>query len=130
MGKAVIMTGDIEIEKRKLYHRKNLISPKDGKIQVSSMVSSDKKKYKYLIGYKDDDHKSQPLRKMSPKTSAYIKVMMQKLNGCIFLLKMMSCHLKYVMVFVIDSAIILKNNLIVNSSTIKISESQNKILHS
>ena len=35
------------------------------------MVCSDENKYKYLIGYKDDDHK--PLRIMLPKTSTYVR---------------------------------------------------------
>ena len=41
------------------------------KIQVSYMVCSDENKHKYLIGYKDDDHK--PLRIMLPKTSTYVR---------------------------------------------------------
>ena len=35
------------------------------------MVCSDENKYKYLIGYKDDDHK--PLSIMLPKTSTYVR---------------------------------------------------------
>ena len=55
----------IEIEKRNFHHRKNLIlleDEDDEKIQVSSMASSGKKKYKYFIGYKDVDYKIQALR--------------------------------------------------------------------
>ena len=53
----------IEIEKRNFHHRKNLILLEDvEKIQVSSMASSGKKKYKYFIGYKDVDYKIQALR--------------------------------------------------------------------
>ena len=37
------------------------------------MVSSSVKSYKYLIGYKDDDHKLKPLRIILLKTSAYAK---------------------------------------------------------
>ena len=43
---------------------------------------------------------------------------MEKLYGCSFLLKMMS-YQKHKMVFGIESAIVLKKNLIVNPSTIK-----------
>ena len=43
MGKEIIMFGDIEIEKRKFYHRKNLILLNDvdiEKMQVSGMAYS------------------------------------------------------------------------------------------
>ena len=59
-------------------------------MQVSSMVSSGKKNYKYFIGSKDDDPKIKPLRIVLLKTSAYVKVMLGKLNGYISLSKMMS----------------------------------------
>ena len=32
-----------------------------------------KKSFKYFIGYLYNDHKVKPLRKMLPKTSAYVK---------------------------------------------------------
>ena len=35
------------------------------------MLCSNENKYKYLIGYKDDDHK--PLRITLPKTSTYVR---------------------------------------------------------
>ena len=46
MGKEIITFGNIEIEKRKFYHRKNLILLEDlyiDNIQASSVVSSGKK---------------------------------------------------------------------------------------
>ena len=43
-----------------------------------------KKNYKYFIGYLYNDNKVKPLHVMLPKTSAYVNVMMEKLNGCIF----------------------------------------------
>ena len=43
------------------------------KIQVCSMVSSGRKKYKYFIGYQDDDYKIELLRIMLPKASTYVK---------------------------------------------------------
>ena len=42
-------------------------------IQVSSMVSSAKKKEKFFIGYKDDDYKVKPFYIMLPKTKTYVK---------------------------------------------------------
>ena len=42
-------------------------------ILISSMVSSGKKNYKHLIGYKDEDYKITPLLKILPKKIAYIK---------------------------------------------------------
>ena len=72
MGKEITMFANIEISKRKFYHRKNVILLKGTgikKIQVSSMFSSSKKN-KYFIGYKDDDddYKIKPLFIMLPKT--------------------------------------------------------------
>ena len=49
-----------------------------------------KKNYKYFIGYLYNDHKVKPLHVMLPKTSAYVKSKMDKLNGCIFWLKIMT----------------------------------------
>ena len=52
MGKESIAYGDIEIEKRKFYHSKNLIllrSKDIDKIQLSRMVSSGEKNYKSFI---------------------------------------------------------------------------------
>ena len=60
--------------KNKFHHRENLILLEDieiKKIQVSSVVFSGKKNYKYFIRYKDDDH--EPLCIVLPKTGAYVK---------------------------------------------------------
>ena len=60
----------------KFYYRKNLILLEDAhieKIQVTSMVFSGGKKFKYFISYEDDNHKIKPLRLMFPKTTAYVK---------------------------------------------------------
>ena len=42
-------------------------------IMISGMVSSGEKNYKYFIGYKDDNYKSNPLHVMPPKMGSYIK---------------------------------------------------------
>ena len=69
------MFGDTEIQKEKFYHRKKLIlleHDDTDKIQVSSVVSSGEKIYKYLlIDYKDVDHKMKPLCIILSKTSGY-----------------------------------------------------------
>ena len=52
MGKESIVYGDIEIEKRKFYHSKNLIFLKSkdiDNIQLSRKVSSGEKNYKSFI---------------------------------------------------------------------------------
>ena len=52
MGKVSIVYGDIEIEKRKFHHSKNLIFLKSkdiDNIQLSRMVSSGEKNYKSFI---------------------------------------------------------------------------------
>ena len=48
------------------------------------MISSGEKNYKYFIGCLYNNHKAKPLHIMLPKTSPYVKVMMDKLNGCNF----------------------------------------------
>ena len=68
------MFGDTEIQKEKFYHRKKLIlleHDDTDKIQVSSVVSSGEKIYKYLIDYKDVDHKIKPLCIILSKPSGY-----------------------------------------------------------
>ena len=50
------------------------------KVLLSNNISSTEKKYKYFLGYLYDNYKVNPLH----------KVAMDKLNGCIFLLKMMT----------------------------------------
>ena len=64
MSKEIISIGDIEIEKHKSCHCKNLILLEDVYIDilVSSMISSNEKNYKYSISYKDDNnYKIKPL---------------------------------------------------------------------
>ena len=76
MSKEIIANGDIETEKHKSYHCKNLILLEDVDIDilVSSMISSNEKNYKYSISYKDDNnYKIKPLHIMLPKMSAYVK---------------------------------------------------------
>ena len=52
---------------------------------MSNAVSTGEKNYKYYIGYKDDDQKVKPPSIMLPN------VMIEKLNGCTFLLKIKEC---------------------------------------
>ena len=54
------------------------------KCTISKKVSSAEKIYKYFFGYLYNDHKVKPLHIMLPKTRFMLKVMMNKLNGCIF----------------------------------------------
>ena len=64
MDKEVVTFSDIDIENCKFHHSKPSFVRRSQifkKMQVSSMVSSGNKNYKYFIGYKDDDHKIQPL---------------------------------------------------------------------
>ena len=68
--------GNIEIEKNKFYHHKNLILLGDAdieKVLVSNKISFGEKNYKYFIGYLYDSDKVKPLHIMLPKTSAYVK---------------------------------------------------------
>ena len=62
------------------------------------MVSPGEKNYKYLIGYKDDDHTIKPLCIMPPKTSPYIKSYNGKTKWMYFLLKLMNYY-KNIIVF-------------------------------
>ena len=55
--------------------------------KLSNKTFFDEKSYKYFIGYLYNDNKVKALNIMLPKTSAYIKVMRDKLNGCIYSLK-------------------------------------------
>ena len=86
MVKEILTFGDIEIEKNKFYHNKTHILLKDVDIEkavVPNKIPLDQKSYKYFIGYFYDDHKVKPIHVMLPKTSAYVKILMDKLNGCI-----------------------------------------------
>ena len=60
------------------------------KVLVSKKISSGEKNYKYFIGYLYNDYKVIPLHIMLSKTSACVTSMTDKLNGCIFWLKMMT----------------------------------------
>ena len=55
MGK-IIKFGDIEIQKQKFHQHKRPIAIKNidmNKIVISNKISFSKKRFKYLIGYKD-----------------------------------------------------------------------------
>ena len=56
------------------------------KALVSNKISFGEKSSKYFIGYLYNGNKVKPLH----KTSAYVKSVMDKLNGCIIWLKMMT----------------------------------------
>ena len=93
MGKEIITFGDTELEKHKFHRDKspiflNVVDTDN--VLVSNKISTGEKKYKYFIGCLDDDYKIKSLHIMLPKTSAYVKIMMVKLNGCLFRLKMMT----------------------------------------
>ena len=51
---------------------------------VSNNISFSEKNYKYFIGYLHNGNKAKPLHIMLPKTSTYVKIMMDKPNICIF----------------------------------------------
>ena len=125
------MFGDTETQKEKFYHRKKLIlleHDDTDKIQVSSVVSSGEKIYKYLTDYKDVDHKIKPLCIIFSKTSGYAYCFNNvETKWMYFLLRMMNFW-KTITVFRIKSVIVLEKNLIANLSTIKTSENQNKVL--
>ena len=87
MAKEILMFGDNEIEKNKFDSHKSPIFLKDvdiEKVLVSNKISSGEKNYKYFIGYLYNIHKVSLLYIMLSKRSAYVKVMMDKLNECIF----------------------------------------------
>ena len=87
MGKKKLTFGDIHNEKNKFYRYKNLIFLKDVDIErvlVSNKICSAEKNSKYFIGYLYNDDKVRSLHIILPKISAYVKVMMGKLNECIF----------------------------------------------
>ena len=83
LSKEIIAFVNIEIKKRKFHHCKHLILIGDvdiDNILISSMVSSGEKKYKYFIGYKEDDYKTEPLRMTVSKRVLKYNFMMVKLN--------------------------------------------------
>ena len=93
MDKGIMTFGDNEIKKCKFHHLKKLILFEDlpiEKIQVSSIVSSGEKNYKYFTGYKVDDHKIKAPYIMFLKASAYKNLYDGKTKWMHFLLKMMN----------------------------------------
>ena len=83
-------------------------------ILVSNKISSGEKRNKYFIGYLHDDYKINLLNIVLLKTRVYVKkIMIDKLNGCIFWLKMMT----YVQMMTIWLGLILKKSLIMNLFT-------------
>ena len=62
---------------------------------MSNKFSLSEKNYKHFIGCLYNDHKVTPLHIMLPKTSAYVNLMMDKLNGLIFLIENVDLLEKY-----------------------------------
>ena len=81
MGKKSLTFGDIGIEENRFYCNKTLIFGRDlgiEKVLLSNKIS---------FGENDDlynDDNVKPFNIMLAKTSTYVKVIMDKLNGCIF----------------------------------------------
>ena len=88
MGKEILTFADIEIKKNKNFYRyKSHVPLRDieiEKVLVSNKISFGEKNYKYLMINLYNDDKFKSLHIMLPETSAYKKVMMCKLNECIF----------------------------------------------
>ena len=75
MGKEITTFGNIDIEKYKFHHYKNptFLNYVDiDIIFISKDISSNKKNYKYFIGY-IDDFKIKSFIVIFPKSSAYIE---------------------------------------------------------
>ena len=84
MGKEILASGEIKIEKNKKVYKKSYIF-KDvdiEKVLVAIKISSGKKIWKYFIGYLCDDYRLKLLHIMLPIISI--------LNGCTFWMKMMT----------------------------------------
>ena len=78
-------------KKKSSTARKLLSFLKDADIKkelVSNNISFRGKNYKHFINYLYKGNKVKPVNIMLPITSAYAKSMIDKLNGCIFWLKM------------------------------------------
>ena len=76
MGKEILTSGDIAIEKNRFYRHKTPIflnAVYIEKILVSNKISFGEKNYKYFIKYLYD-HKVKPLHIMLPKMSTYGKL--------------------------------------------------------
>ena len=87
MGKEILTFGDFKLKKNKFYLHKTPILLKYvdvDKLLVCNKISFGEKNYKYFIGYLYNDNKVKSLHIMLPKTSAYLKSYVDKLNGCIF----------------------------------------------
>ena len=85
MVKEVLMFADIEIEKHKLYRYKSFIFSEnvDNKDEfVSSKTYFSEQYYKSFISYLYDQDEIKPMHTMLPKATAYVKVIMAKLNRC------------------------------------------------
>ena len=83
----------LKLKKTKFYGNKIPVLLRDvdiGKVLASNKISLGEKNYKYFIDFLYNDHKVKSLHIMLPKTSSYVKSMMDKLNGCTFWLKMMT----------------------------------------
>ena len=75
------------MKKTKFYGNKIPVLLRDvdiGKVLASNKISLGEKNYKYFIDFLYNDHKVKPLHIMLPKTSSYVKSMMDKLNRCTF----------------------------------------------
>ena len=72
---------------------------------VSNKISFGGKNYKYFIDYLYKGNKVKLVSIMLPITSAYVKSMMDKLNGCIFWLKV-KAYSESVILFWIKSVLI------------------------
>ena len=77
MSKEIIVVGNIEFEKRKFHHCKNLILLEDVDIdnilKSGMVVSFGDKNYKYFISHKRDQYKIKTLHIMLPKTGTCVK---------------------------------------------------------
>lgn len=69
MTKEIIAFDNIEIEKHKFHHHKNLIFIED--LDIGNVLHTDIWYGFFLIGYYDVDYKTKPLGIMLPKTNAY-----------------------------------------------------------
>ena len=85
MVKEILMFGKFEIEKKK--KKLTAIRPLFKGCRYWGKSFFGEKNYKYFIGYLHND-KVKPLHIMLSKTTAYVKSYKDKLNGCIFWLKM------------------------------------------
>ena len=84
MGKEFLMFEDIEIEKKSIYHHIFWRDVDIKKVFLSNKISFGEGNYKYFIDYLYNGNKVKPLNIMLPKTTAYVKVGMGKLNRCTF----------------------------------------------